>query len=433
MNINEFPQQVNQVISIAETILQGQILGIYLYGSATMNGLRPDSDIDILIITKQELSNSIRADLTKQLLKISGSVGCIEKRPLEVTIINQSDIVPLQFPPKCQYMYGEWLRGEMEAGEYPQACNDPDIMILLWQARKNSITLKGAESKELIPAIPFHEIKKAIRFSLPGLISSFKGDERNVLLTLSRMWFTLVTEEITTKDVAAKWVILKLPERFPPLLTTAKEAYLGNLSDEWETVEKEAMALVEYMKKHLQTRIKQEEVKIHYHQQAIARMQLATKDMQMAEQYGGKCTWKNFPVAYQLGVCDSLHASLQKWFSLSSETGGLDMTYFYTEFSIKEGQMQEQGTKLFLYQEVGPFISSDFHLEQYPQTAPVPCIYTILESENIYPDEETACQMVRWGKEQGAEPTGVLYSNNMTSFLGEDSNIYFLELYMPVK
>ncbi|WP_219715991.1 nucleotidyltransferase domain-containing protein, partial [Clostridioides difficile] len=76
-------QQVNQVISIAETILQGQILGIYLYGSATMNGLRPDSDIDILIITKQELSNSIRADLTKQLLKISGSVGCIEKRPLD--------------------------------------------------------------------------------------------------------------------------------------------------------------------------------------------------------------------------------------------------------------------------------------------------------------------------------------------------------------
>ena len=43
MNINEFPQQVNQVISIAETILQGQILGIYLYGSATMNGLRPDT------------------------------------------------------------------------------------------------------------------------------------------------------------------------------------------------------------------------------------------------------------------------------------------------------------------------------------------------------------------------------------------------------
>ena len=49
-NRNEIPQQVKQVVSIAETLLQGQILGMYLYGSATMNKLRPDSDIDILVI-----------------------------------------------------------------------------------------------------------------------------------------------------------------------------------------------------------------------------------------------------------------------------------------------------------------------------------------------------------------------------------------------
>lgn len=43
-----------------------------------------------------------------------------------------------------------------------------------------------------------------------------------------------------------------------PLLTTAKEAYLGNLSDEWETVEKEAMALVEYMKKQIEELLRTE-------------------------------------------------------------------------------------------------------------------------------------------------------------------------------
>ena len=31
MNINEFPQQVNQVISIAETILQGMIVILLFY------------------------------------------------------------------------------------------------------------------------------------------------------------------------------------------------------------------------------------------------------------------------------------------------------------------------------------------------------------------------------------------------------------------
>ena len=56
---------------------------------------------------------------------------------------------------------------------------------------------------------------------------------------------------------------------------------------------------------------------------------------------------------------------------------------------------------------------------------------------NVYYFDTSTCKMVtefcRIYEKTSAEPTGVLYSNNMTSFLGEDSNLYFLELYMPVK
>lgn len=253
MNINEFPQQVNQVISIAETILQGQILGIYLYGSATMNGLRPDSDIDILIITKQELSNSIRADLTKQLLKISGSVGCIEKRPLEVTIINQSDIVPLQFPPKCQYMYGEWLREQFDKGAIPEPTYDPDLAILLSQLRENSINLFGPEATEVIESVPMTDIRRAIKESLPGLIASIEGDERNVILTLARMWLTSSSGRICSKDQAAEWAIPKLAKEHATLLEKAKKAYLGDYDDKWEGMETEIIELVNYLKRSIES------------------------------------------------------------------------------------------------------------------------------------------------------------------------------------
>lgn len=247
-----FTTQINQVISTAEALFEVQMLGMYLYGSATMNGLRTHSDIDILIITEWEMSDAARETLTKRLLSVSGRAGCAGKRPLEVAVVNHNDIVPLRFPLKCEYMYGEWLREEMEAGQYPQTFLDPDITVLLWQARKSCITLKGAECEKLIPPIPFYEVRKAIQFSLPALISGFTGDERNVLLTLSRMWFTLETEEITSKDIAAEWVIPKLPAKFSPLLHTAKEAYLGNLSDEWGSVEKEAAALVNFMKERIE-------------------------------------------------------------------------------------------------------------------------------------------------------------------------------------
>ena len=44
-----------------------------------------------------------------------GSEMCIRDsinaiRPLEVTVINQKDVVPWKFPPKHEFMYGEWLR-----------------------------------------------------------------------------------------------------------------------------------------------------------------------------------------------------------------------------------------------------------------------------------------------------------------------------------
>ena len=249
-------QQITQVLWMTSELFGNQILGTYLYGSATLGSLRPDSDIDILIITNKELSTDVREALTKQLMNISGRGHNCEKRPLEITVINQNDMIPWQFPPKCEYMYGEWLRSEMETGKIPQAHYDPDVAILLWQARKYSNVLKGVDAKKLIPCISIEDIRKAIQYSLPGLIASLKGDERNVLLTLSRMWFTLEIGEICTKDIAAEWVYSKLPKDMSPLLEIAKEAYLGNLQDDWGASENKTILLADYMKQKIKELLK---------------------------------------------------------------------------------------------------------------------------------------------------------------------------------
>lgn len=246
--------QVQEVISIAENLLGNQILGIYMYGSAILGSLRPDSDIDILIITNHKLSPASRNNLTKELLTISKPVGYIstDKRPLELTIINNNDIVPWQTPLYCEYMYGEWLRTEIESGKIPQGFFDPDIVILLWQAKQYSVTLKGTTAKEIIPDIPFADVEKAIQYSLPTLIHNLKGDERNVLLTLSRMWFTLETGTMATKDIAAKWALPKIPKELSPLLKMAKDAYLGKIIDHWQGKEISINLLVEFMQRQLE-------------------------------------------------------------------------------------------------------------------------------------------------------------------------------------
>ena len=81
-------------------------------------------------------------------------------------------------------------------------------------------------------------------------------------------------------------------------------------------------------------RIKQEEASIQYHQQAIARMQLAERDMDQAEKYEGKYTFKNFPTVYKLGICESLLEGLKQWFAMSSTIEGLDI-FLYIIFNGK--------------------------------------------------------------------------------------------------
>lgn len=248
MKYNQVPEEAIQALNLIKELLEDQFVGVYLYGSAVMGGLRADSDVDILALTNCNLSESTRSELTKRLMQISGKPGASTGiRPLEVTVVNQKNVLPWHFPPKYEFMYGEWLREQFEKGEIPSAAYDPDLALLLAQLTRNSIALFGHKAEEVLDPIPWVDIQRAMSDSLPGLIANLKGDERNVILTLARMWFTASTGEFSSKDQAAKWVIPHLPPEQAFLLDRARKAYLGEYADNWEGKEMEAAALLNAM------------------------------------------------------------------------------------------------------------------------------------------------------------------------------------------
>ena len=236
----KIPKEAIQALKTIAELLDNMLIGVYLYGSAVMGGLRMNSDVDILVITNQSLSEKTRRNLTNRLMLISGKIGNIkDMRPLEVTVINHNKGYCPYAALDCEFMYGEWLREQFEKGEIPESTYDPDLAILLAQLRKNSINLLGPKATEVIEPVPMTDIRKAIKESLPGLIASINGDERNVILTLARMWLTASTGEIRSKDLAAEWAIPQLPDEHATLLNKAREAYLGECVDKWEGMESE--------------------------------------------------------------------------------------------------------------------------------------------------------------------------------------------------
>lgn len=249
LNNKKIPKEAIRALKIIEELLGSKVVGIYLYGSAVMGGLYINSDVDVLVVTNHSLSEGTRRKLTDRLMLISGKIGNTNSvRPLEVTVINQKDVVPWQYPPKNEFIYGEWLRDKFEKGQIEDPTYDPDLAILLAQARKNSVSLFGPEVSKILEPVPTADIRRAIKESLRGLIEGIKGDERNVILTLARMWLTVVVGEISPKDVAAEWAIPQLSKEHATVLDLARRAYRGEYVDKWEETESEVIKLVNHMK-----------------------------------------------------------------------------------------------------------------------------------------------------------------------------------------
>lgn len=241
------PANVTQILGVIKEALRDSVVGAYLFGSSMVGGLRPDSDLDLLVVVKHTLTDANRQKTVADLMQISGprATGG-SARPVEVTIVKLSDVVPWRFPPKSELVYGEWLRAEFEANRIPPPVLDPDLTIVLTTVRQDSLALIGPVAQELFDPIPINDLRYAIDQSLPKLLEELRGDERNVLLTLARMWMTLATSEIVPKDVAAQWVLDRLPQEHKAVLDLARCAYLGECSDDWTNRRQEVDAFVRH-------------------------------------------------------------------------------------------------------------------------------------------------------------------------------------------
>lgn len=230
----QISEQVSQVRGVIERHLASALQAVHLYGSALDGGLKPDSDIDLLVTVDARLDEAVRRALLLDLLETSAPPGEGEAlRALEVTVVVRNEVVPWRYPARRELQFGEWLRKDILANVFEPAVEDADLAILLTKARQRSIALTGPAAEELFDPVPQGDFFRAIADTLGQWESSpdWAGDERNVVLTLARMWYSAVNGRIAPKDVAADWAMERLPTEYQPILLEAREAYLGRCDD----------------------------------------------------------------------------------------------------------------------------------------------------------------------------------------------------------
>ena len=73
MAIDAVEEQTDAAVEVIRRgLADAHVVGLYLYGSAVAGGLRPDSDLDLFVVTDRRLTTDEKARIVEGLLPISG-------------------------------------------------------------------------------------------------------------------------------------------------------------------------------------------------------------------------------------------------------------------------------------------------------------------------------------------------------------------------
>jgi predicted nucleotidyltransferase len=213
-------------------VLGAEVLGAYLYGSALTGGLRPRSDLDVLVLTRRAATIEEKRRLAEGLLAVSDQ----GLRPVEVTVVAEPDVKPWRYPPRFDLQFGEWHRAALERGEDEPlaATTNPDVALLLTMVLQASRPLLGPPAPELLDPVPSEDLTRALLHGAEEVMPGLADDTRNSVLTLARIWLTVETGEIGPKERAADWVLERLPEEHSEVLARARAIYLGEEDERWD-------------------------------------------------------------------------------------------------------------------------------------------------------------------------------------------------------
>ncbi len=229
----EISQQVNSIIALGRAVFADSLVAVYLHGSAVHGGLRPHSDLDFLVIVNRPIVHASRTQLAAGLMEISSVPGELgHGYPIELIVFLQDELERSDYPVRCEFMYGEWLRESIGQDAPYGDLADPELTLILAQARQAAVPLTGPGLSHFVPEVSAGDVRRAIGDALPPLLDTLEGDERNVLLTLARMWRTLITDEFIPKDEAARWAAARLPEEQAAVLRDCGDIYLGLRADD---------------------------------------------------------------------------------------------------------------------------------------------------------------------------------------------------------
>lgn len=219
-----------RLLADVREILVSQFVGMYLFGSLANGGFDKDSDIDILVVTADDLPEETFTAL-RILHETIATVDSPWAVQLEVSYIPKTALRRYNPPDNCHPHLDRGPRERLHSMRH-----DSDWVIQRHILRERGLTITGPDPKSLIDPVSPADLKWAVADIMNSWIKGFlddphllesRGYQSYTVLTLCRILHTWEHGVIVSKPAAAEWAKQTLPPEWSPLI---ERAWLGRQS-----------------------------------------------------------------------------------------------------------------------------------------------------------------------------------------------------------
>lgn len=218
---------VNRLLGIlfeeVRGVLRAEFVGMYLFGSLAIGDFDEGSDIDVAIITKDEVTRDLFLALRRMHERIAG---------LDSRWATQMEVSYLSRQALFRYIPQRNLHPQLQRGRGERLVLDNHARVVERHVlREHGIVVAGPMLHDLIAPISPEDLRESAMEILrewgePMLARSQPFDSRGyqsyTVLSLCRILYTLKHGTVVSKPVAAHWTQQNLGERWRELIENAR-------------------------------------------------------------------------------------------------------------------------------------------------------------------------------------------------------------------
>jgi predicted nucleotidyltransferase len=219
--------QASELASCLRASLGEALVGVYLHGSIVLGGFNPElSDLDLLAVARRRTTDEEKLRLIEIVADASGHPA-----PIEFHLLDQADLRPWQHPTPFDFHYSDIWRDALRADPAEalgrQGPLDPDLAAHVTVVRQHGVALEGPPPADVFPDVPWGDYVDSLLRDLRWARSTDKPLPVYQVLSPARIWATLATGDVQSKDSGGAWALERIRADLRPVLADALARYRG--------------------------------------------------------------------------------------------------------------------------------------------------------------------------------------------------------------